>query len=147
MEVLVEGHTDNVPISQGLHQGQLGPQRAAGHGHHPRAQKDYGVDPARITAGGRAEYVPLANSDTPEARSTNRRTRIVILPKLDQFYDMIEDGLKGPRLQRGSVSSTRSPVSMAVGSIGTLRSYLSSTWIPTAFRFRKKITSTPTFPA
>ncbi|MCB0815533.1 MAG: OmpA family protein, partial [Flavobacteriales bacterium] len=57
-------------------------------------QSDYGVDPARITAGGRSEYVPLASNETPEGRSTNRRIRIVILPKLDQFFGMIEDGLK-----------------------------------------------------
>ncbi len=57
-------------------------------------QKDFAVDPARITAGGRSEYVPLVANDTPEARSTNRRTRIVIMPKMDQFYGMIEQGLK-----------------------------------------------------
>jgi hypothetical protein len=58
-------------------------------------QNDYKVDPARITAGGRSQYVPLATNDTPEGRSTNRRIRIVILPKLDQFYGMIEAGLNG----------------------------------------------------
>ena len=51
-------------------------------------------DASRITAGGRSQYVPLATNDTPEGRSTNRRIRIVILPKLDQFYGMIEEGLK-----------------------------------------------------
>jgi chemotaxis protein MotB len=56
--------------------------------------KDFGVDPARVTAGGRGEYVPLVANDSPEHMSTNRRTRIVILPKMDQFYNMIEDGLK-----------------------------------------------------
>ena len=57
-------------------------------------QNDYKVDPARITAAGRSEYVPKASNDTPEGRSINRRIRIVILPKMDQFYNMIEDGLK-----------------------------------------------------
>ncbi|MCC7503419.1 MAG: OmpA family protein [Flavobacteriales bacterium] len=57
-------------------------------------QNDYNVAPSRITAGARSEYVPLADNDTAEGRSTNRRIRIVILPKLDQFYEMIEQGMK-----------------------------------------------------
>ena len=57
-------------------------------------QNDYKVDPARITAAGRSQYVPKTGNDTVEGRSTNRRIRIVILPKLDQFYGMIEEGLK-----------------------------------------------------
>ena len=47
-----------------------------------------------MTAAGRAEYVPIAENETAEGRAANRRTRIIILPKLDQFYGMIEDGLK-----------------------------------------------------
>ena len=53
-----------------------------------------GPCPGRVTAGGRSQFVPLVANDTPENRSTNRRTRIVILPKMDQFYGMIEEGLK-----------------------------------------------------
>jgi len=52
------------------------------------------VNPARITAAGRSEYVPKVSNDTPEGRSTNRRIRIVIMPRMDQFYNMIEQGLK-----------------------------------------------------
>lgn len=94
MEVLVEGHTDNVPVSKECIKDNwdLSVQRAVAIIR--VLQKDYGVDPARITAGGRSEYVPLVDNDTPEHRSTNRRTRIVILPKMDQFYGMIEQGLK-----------------------------------------------------
>lgn len=94
MEVLVEGHTDNVPVSKECIKDNwdLSVQRAVAITR--VLQKDYGVDPARITAGGRSEYVPLVDNDTPEHRSTNRRTRIVILPKMDQFYGMIEQGLK-----------------------------------------------------
>ncbi len=94
MEVLVEGHTDNVPISRECVKDNwdLSTQRATTITR--VLQNEYKVDPARITAGGRSEYVPLASNDTPEGRSTNRRIRIVILPKLDQFYTMIEDGLK-----------------------------------------------------
>jgi chemotaxis protein MotB len=94
MEVLVEGHTDNVPIVRDCIKDNWDLSVLRATAITRVLQKDYGVNPARITAGGRAEYVPLVNSDTPEARSTNRRTRIVILPKLDQFYEMVEDGLK-----------------------------------------------------
>jgi len=52
-------------------------------------QKGYGVDPNRLIAAGRGEYNTLASNDTAEGRSTNRRTRIIILPKLDQFYDLL----------------------------------------------------------
>lgn len=94
MEVLVEGHTDNVPITRDCIKDNwdLSTQRATTIAR--VLQSDYKVDPARITAGGRSEYVPLVANDTPENRSTNRRIRIVILPKLDQFYEMVEDGLK-----------------------------------------------------
>nr|MDQ3100117.1 hypothetical protein [Bacteroidota bacterium] len=57
-------------------------------------QNDFGVAPSRMTAGGRSEFVPLVANDTPDNKGTNRRTRIVVLPKLDQFYEMIEEGLK-----------------------------------------------------
>jgi chemotaxis protein MotB len=94
MEVLVEGHTDNVPISRDCIKDNwdLSVQRAVAITR--VLQNDYAVSPGRITAGGRSEYVPLVANDTPENRSTNRRTRIVILPKMDQFYGMIEQGLK-----------------------------------------------------
>jgi chemotaxis protein MotB len=94
MEVLVEGHTDNVPIVKECIKDNWDLSVLRATAITRVLQKDYAVNPARITAGGRAEYVPLVDSDTPEARSTNRRTRIVILPKLDQFYEMVEDGLK-----------------------------------------------------
>lgn len=93
-EVLVEGHTDNVPITRDCIKDNwdLSTQRATTITR--VLQNEFKVDPARITAGGRSEYVPLVGNDTPEGRSTNRRIRIVILPKLDQFYEMVEDGLK-----------------------------------------------------
>ncbi len=94
MEVLVEGHTDNVPISRDCFKDNwdLSASRATTIAR--ILQTDFNVAPSRITAGGRSEYVPLVANDTPEGRSTNRRIRIVILPKLDQFYGMIEEGLK-----------------------------------------------------
>ena len=57
-------------------------------------QDEFGVEPARMTAAGRSYYVPLASNETAEGRAKNRRTRIVVLPKLDQFYSMIEDGME-----------------------------------------------------
>ena len=57
-------------------------------------QNDFGVPPERMTAAGRSYYIPVASNDTAEGRAENRRTRIVILPKLDQFFGLIEEGMK-----------------------------------------------------
>ena len=57
-------------------------------------QNDFKVDPKRMTAAGRSHYVPIADNSNKANRAKNRRTRIVVLPKLDQFYSMIEDGMK-----------------------------------------------------
>ena len=94
MEFLVEGHTDNVPINRdGIKDNwDLSVLRATAIVR--VLQKDFGVEPGRMTAGGRGEYVPLVPNDSPEHKAANRRTRIVVLPKMDQFYQMIEDGLK-----------------------------------------------------
>ncbi|MCC6839339.1 MAG: OmpA family protein [Flavobacteriales bacterium] len=93
-EVLVEGHTDNVPISRDCIKDNWDLSASRAITITRVLQNDYHVDPARITAAGRSQYVPKASNDTPEGRSTNRRIRIVILPKMDQFYHMIEEGLK-----------------------------------------------------
>jgi chemotaxis protein MotB len=53
-------------------------------------QNNYHIDPKRITAAGRSEYIPLEGNDTDEGRAANRRTRIVILPQLDQFFKLID---------------------------------------------------------
>lgn len=93
-EFMVEGHTDNVPISKpGIKDNwDLSVLRATSVVR--ILQEEYKVDPARITAAGRSYYIPLVENDTPENKSRNRRTRIVVLPKLDQFYTMIEEGLE-----------------------------------------------------
>ena len=97
-EFMVEGHTDNVPYNSGvlLDNWDLSAKRATSIVR--ILQKDFGVDPKRMTAAGRSYYVPLASNDTAADRSKNRRTRIVVLPKLDQFYNMIEDGMKDPAI-------------------------------------------------
>ena len=55
-------------------------------------QTSFGVDPKRLTAGGRGEYNPVASNDTPEGKVRNRRTQIIITPKLDQFMELINKG-------------------------------------------------------
>ena len=94
IEFLVEGHTDDQSIQNEvlLDNWDLSVKRATSVVR--VLQNDFGVQPERMTAAGRSYYVPVVDNDTPENRSKNRRTRIVVLPKLDQFYDLIEQGMK-----------------------------------------------------
>ncbi|MGY3795368.1 OmpA/MotB family protein [uncultured Aquimarina sp.] len=94
IEFLVEGHTDNVPIKNKvlLDNWDLSVKRATSVVR--VLQNEFGVDPKRMTAAGRSYYIPVADNSSAANRSKNRRTRIVVLPKLDQFYNMIEDGMK-----------------------------------------------------
>lgn len=96
-ECMVEGHTDNVPIKNPVLQDNwdLSVKRATSIVR--ILQTDFGIDPKRLVASGRGEYVPLVANDTPENRATNRRTRILVLPKIDQFYDMIEKEMKNQK--------------------------------------------------
>ncbi|MFM8361731.1 MAG: flagellar motor protein MotB [Haliscomenobacter sp.] len=90
LEILVEGHTDNVPISNTCMSDNwdLSVKRATSVVR--TLQKKYGVQPQRMTAGGRSEYVPKATNASDEGRRSNRRTEIVILPDLDQFFQLLE---------------------------------------------------------
>jgi chemotaxis protein MotB len=90
VEFLVEGHTDNVGYRDGvlLDNWDLSVKRATSVVR--ILQNQYHLNPARMTAGGRSEYVPVAGNDTKEGRAENRRTRIVILPQLDQFFKILE---------------------------------------------------------
>ncbi|MCW8981145.1 OmpA family protein [Altibacter sp.] len=92
-EAMVEGHTDDVPYKNGLllDNWDLSVKRATAV---VRALQAQGIDPGRLVAAGRGEYVPLVPNDTAENRATNRRTRILVLPKIDQFYEMIEEEMK-----------------------------------------------------
>ncbi len=94
IEFMVEGHTDNKSIQNEvlLDNWDLSVKRATSVVR--VLQNDFGVQPERMTAAGRSYYVPVADNDTAENRSKNRRTRIVVLPKLDQFYDLLEQGMK-----------------------------------------------------
>ncbi len=89
-DVLVEGNTDNVPISREniRNNWDLSCLRASSVVQY--LQNHYGVDPKRLTAGGRGEYNPLADNTTETGKARNRRTQIIITPKLDQFMDLID---------------------------------------------------------
>ena len=97
-EFLVEGHTDSKTISTNCIKDNWDLSVLRATTVVRILQDDFGVSPARMTAGGRSQYVPKSANETAEGRAANRRTRIVILPKLDQFYTMIEDGLKDPAI-------------------------------------------------
>ena len=88
-EVLIEGNTDNVPITKPniRNNWDLSALRAASVV--MALQNTYGVDPKRLTAGGRGEYNPIASNDTDAGKTANRRTQIIITPKLDQFMELI----------------------------------------------------------
>jgi len=89
LEVMVEGYTDNMPINTACltDNWDLSVKRATSVVR--VLQKTYGIDPNRLIAAGRGEYNTLVSNDTFEGRSQNRRTRIIILPKLNQFYDLL----------------------------------------------------------
>jgi len=93
-ECMVEGHTDNVPIKNTVlvDNWDLSVKRATSIVR--ILQNDFGIDPKRLVASGRSEFIPLGENTTPEGRARNRRTRILVLPKIDQFYDMIEKEMK-----------------------------------------------------
>lgn len=90
IEFMVEGHTDSLPINiTGIQDNwDLSVKRATTVVR--ILQQTYGLDPKRMTAAGRSQYLPLATNTTAEGRSANRRTRIVILPQLDQFFKLLE---------------------------------------------------------
>ncbi len=90
IEFMVEGHTDNVPFAKGvlLDNWDLSVKRSTSVVR--ILQKEYGLDPAHIAAAGRSEYKPVADNGTTDGKAANRRTRIVILPQLDQFFKLLE---------------------------------------------------------
>ena len=90
IEFMVEGHTDNVPYRHGdlLDNWDLSVKRATAVVR--ILQNKYGLEPAKMAAAGRSEYVPVADNATADGRALNRRTRIVILPQLDQFFKLLE---------------------------------------------------------
>jgi chemotaxis protein MotB len=90
IEFLVEGHTDNVPIKNNciVDNWDLSTKRATSVVR--ILQNQFKIEPRRMTAGGRSEFLPVSSNDDAASRSLNRRTRIVILPQLDQFFKLLE---------------------------------------------------------
>ena len=88
-DVLIEGNTDNVPISKTNIRNNWDLSALRASSVVQALQNDYGVDPKRLTAGGRGEYNPIATNDTELGKQRNRRTQIIITPKLDEFMDLI----------------------------------------------------------
>lgn len=92
-EAMVEGHTDNVPYKKGvlIDNWDLSVKRSTAI---VRALQEQGVNPAQLIAAGRSHFVPLVDNSTAENRAINRRTKIMVLPKIDQFYNMVETEMK-----------------------------------------------------
>ena len=90
-DIMVEGHTDDKSVKNGAEikdNWELSVQRAASV---VRVLTDkYEVAPERITAAGRSSYEPVADNDTKEGRAKNRRTKIILLPQLDEFFELLE---------------------------------------------------------
>ena len=92
-EAMIEGHTDSQSYSNGIlvDNWDLSVKRSTSI---IRELQKMGVNPAQLVAAGRSSYVPLTDNDTAQNRAKNRRTRVVVLPKIDQFYEMIESEMK-----------------------------------------------------
>ena len=91
---MVEGHTDNVPYHEGVltDNWDLSTKRATSVVR--ILQNQYNMPPARMTAAGRGEYLPVADNSTAEGKASNRRTRIAILPQLDKFFQLLDKDKK-----------------------------------------------------
>ena len=97
-ECMVEGHTDNVPFTGNavlLDNWDLSVKRSTAIIR--VLTKDLGVKPSQLIAAGRSEFIPLVDNSTADNRAKNRRTRIVVLPKIDEFYEMIEKEMKNQK--------------------------------------------------
>ena len=97
-ECMVEGHTDNVPFTGNailLDNWDLSVKRSTAIVR--VLTKDLGVKPSQLIAAGRSEFIPLVDNKSADNRAKNRRTRVVILPKIDEFYEMIEKEMKNQK--------------------------------------------------
>ncbi len=94
-EVLVEGNTDNVPISRTNIRNNWDLSALRASSVVQALQNTYGVDPKRLSAAGRGEYNPVATNNTEKGKQMNRRTQIIITPKLDQFMELIDQAPDG----------------------------------------------------
>ena len=90
MEVMIEGHTDSTPIKRNIIQDNWDLSALRATSITRILQYKFGVQPNRLIAAGRSQYVPLAENDTPQNKAKNRRTKIIIMPKLNQFFNLLE---------------------------------------------------------
>jgi chemotaxis protein MotB len=97
IEIMVEGHTDNQSINTAQFKDNWALSSARAASVTRLLQEEFNVAPERMTAAGRSYYIPVASNATAEGRAKNRRTRIIVLPKLDQFFDMVEKGMEQAR--------------------------------------------------
>ena len=89
VNVLVEGHTDNVPIKTATYKDNWDLSVARATSITRLLSEKYGVQPTRLTASGRGEYFPKASNETPEGKAKNRRTEIILSPKLDEIMNLL----------------------------------------------------------
>ncbi|AUC21216.1 hypothetical protein BTO15_03430 [Polaribacter sejongensis] len=90
MEVMIEGHTDSTPIKRTVIQDNWDLSALRATSITRILQYKFGVKPSRLIAAGRSQYVPLVDNNTAANKAINRRTKIIIMPKLDQFFDLLE---------------------------------------------------------
>ena len=94
MEVMIEGHTDTTPIKRDTIQDNWDLSALRATSITRILQYKFGVKPNRLIAAARSQYIPLVSNDTPENRAKNRRTKIIIMPRLNQFFDLLEQDAK-----------------------------------------------------
>ena len=94
-EVLVEGNTDDVPINRPNIRNNWDLSALRASSVVQALQVQFGVDPKRMSAGGRSEFNPIVSNSTPEGKTRNRRTQLIITPKLDQFMELIDKAPEG----------------------------------------------------
>ncbi|WP_226789172.1 OmpA/MotB family protein [Polaribacter reichenbachii] len=90
MEVMIEGHTDSTPIKRNIIQDNWDLSALRATSITRILQYKYGVQPQRLIAAGRSQYIPLVENDSKENKAKNRRTKIIIMPKLNQFFELLE---------------------------------------------------------
>jgi chemotaxis protein MotB len=94
MEVMIEGHTDNTPIKRNIIQDNWDLSALRATAITRILQYKFGVVPNRLIAAARSQYIPLVANDSSENRAKNRRTKIIIMPRLNQFFDLLEQDAK-----------------------------------------------------
>jgi chemotaxis protein MotB len=94
MEVMIEGHTDTTPIKRAIIQDNWDLSALRATSITRILQYKFDVKPNRLIAAARSQYIPLVSNDTPENRAKNRRTKIIIMPRLNQFFDLLEQDAK-----------------------------------------------------